>query len=65
MNFPNAGQLQEPFSLTPFPKLRMRGRDPVHVWPDSWQVPWDYGFTEYVNNVRQERERRRRLSVAA
>lgn len=46
-----AGQLQEPFSLTPFPKMRTRGRDLAHwavFWPDSWQLLWESGYTEHV-----------------
>lgn len=46
-----AGQLQELFSLTPFPVMRTRGRDLAH-WavfcPDSWQLLWESGYTEHV-----------------
>ena len=46
-----AGQLQELFSLTPFPKMRTRGRDLAHwavFWPDSWQLLWECGYAEHV-----------------
>lgn len=46
-----AGQLQELFSLTPFPKMGTRGRDLAHwvvFWPDSWQLLWESGYTEHV-----------------
>lgn len=46
-----AGQLQELFSLTPFPKMRPRGRDLDHwsvFWPDGWQLLWESGYTVHV-----------------
>lgn len=49
-----AGQLQELFSLTPFPKMRTRGWDLAHwavFWPDSWQLLRESGYTEHVYSL--------------
>lgn len=46
-----AGQLQELFSLTPFPKKRTRSLDLAHwavFWPDNWQLLGESGYAEHV-----------------